>query len=88
MLKRVLHPAFDPYERLPWIQGTPLPVTILARELQIALEQQGNLTYVTELYDDQVTMPLAVLGYQQWVHGDTILFRHEARVMCFRDALD
>lgn len=68
----VMHPVFDPYERLPWIEGTPLPVTSLP-ELQIALEQQGNLTYVTELYDEQVTMPLAVLGYQQWVHGDNYL---------------
>ncbi|OCT12137.1 hypothetical protein A8709_30255 [Paenibacillus pectinilyticus] len=67
-----LRPAFDPYERLPWIEGTPLPVTSLP-ELEVALQQQGTLTYVTELYDEQVTMPLAVLGYQQWVHGDTYL---------------
>lgn len=73
----LIRPAFDPYERLPWIEGTPLPVTSLP-ELQVALEQQGNLTYVTELYDGQVTMPLAVLGYQQWVHGDNYLvLEHE-----------
>ncbi len=28
-LKRCCIPAFDPYDRLPWIQGTPLPVTKL-----------------------------------------------------------
>jgi hypothetical protein len=73
----VMRPAFDPYERLPWIEGTPLPVTSLP-ELQVALEQQGNLTYVTELYGDQVTMPLAVLGYQEWLLGDNyLILEHE-----------
>lgn len=68
----LIRPAFDPYELMPWIQSTPLPVTSLP-ELKVALEQQGSLTYVTELYDEQVTMPLAVLGYQQWIHGDNYL---------------
>jgi hypothetical protein len=68
----VLHPAFDPYDRLPWIQGTPLPATDL-KELQSALNLQDRLTYVTELYDGQVTLPLAILGYQQWKDGDTYL---------------
>ncbi|KRF06033.1 hypothetical protein ASG89_20015 [Paenibacillus sp. Soil766] len=65
-------PPVDPYERMPWIEGTPLQVTSLP-ELKIALEQQGDLTYVTELYDAQVTMPLTVLGYQQWIFGDNYL---------------
>lgn len=65
-------PAFDPYDRLPWVQGKPLPVTKLS-ELQKALNPQAKLTYVTELYDGQVTLPLAILGYQQWVDGDSYL---------------
>lgn len=68
----VLFPAFDPYDRLHWIQGQPLLVTKLS-ELQDALNLQDQLTYVTELYDGQVTMPLAILGYQQWAVGDTYL---------------
>ena len=67
-----MRPSFDPYELLPWIQGTPLPVTSFS-ELQAAIEQQGDLTYVIQLYDDQVTMPLAILGYQHREHGDTYL---------------
>ncbi|KRE48365.1 hypothetical protein [Paenibacillus sp. Soil724D2] len=67
-----LYPAFDPYDRLPWVQGKPLPVTKLS-ELQKTLNPQAKLTYVTELYDGQVTLPLAILGYQQWVSGDTYL---------------
>ncbi|CAN7412301.1 hypothetical protein [Paenibacillus sp. LjRoot56] len=68
----LIRPPFDPYERMPWIKGTPLQVSTLP-ELKIALEQQGDLTYVTELYDGQVTMPLTVLGYQQWIYGDNYL---------------
>lgn len=67
-----LFPAFDPYDRLPWVQGKPLPVTTLS-ELQKALSPQAKLTYVTKLYDGQVTLPLAILGYQQWAAGDSYL---------------
>ncbi|MBD0381003.1 hypothetical protein [Paenibacillus sedimenti] len=65
-------PAFDPYERLPWVQGKPLHVVNL-NELKGALKQKNKLTYVTELYDNQVTLPLAVIGYKQWGHGEPYL---------------
>ncbi|OAS14326.1 hypothetical protein [Paenibacillus oryzisoli] len=68
----LIRPSFDPYERLPWITGTPLQITSLP-ELQVALEKQDDLTYVTKLYGDQVTMPLTVTGYQQWIYGDNYL---------------
>lgn len=68
----VMHPAFDPYERMPWIVGTPLPVAGLTA-LQSALDTDKNLTYVTELYGGQVTLPLAVLGYQSWQEGPSYL---------------
>lgn len=68
----VMHPAFDPYERMPWIVGSPLPVTGLT-DLQSALATDKNLTFVTELYDGQVTLPLAVLGYQSWQEGSSYL---------------
>ncbi|KRF43528.1 hypothetical protein [Paenibacillus sp. Soil787] len=67
-----LFPAFDPYDRLPWVQGKPIQVTKLS-ELQKALNTQAKLTYVTELYNGQVTLPLAILGYQQWADGDSYL---------------
>ncbi|MZQ85330.1 hypothetical protein GQF01_24745 [Paenibacillus sp. 5J-6] len=68
----VMHPAFDPYERMPWIVGSPLPVAGLTT-LQSALDTDKNLTYVTELYGGQVTLPLAVLGYQSWQEGSSYL---------------
>ncbi|MFC5452488.1 hypothetical protein [Paenibacillus aestuarii] len=66
-----LLPAFDPYNRLPWVQGTPLQASNLA-ELKTALQTQEQLTYVVLLYGKQVTLPLAVIGYQQW--GDNAPF--------------
>lgn len=67
-----LQPAFDPYESMPWIVGTPLAITGLAG-LQSALNLNEHLTYVTELYNGQVTLPLAVLGYQAWQAGEPYL---------------
>ncbi|UJF31517.1 hypothetical protein [Paenibacillus hexagrammi] len=58
-------PSFDPYENMSWIVGEPLAITEL-KDLQNQLDQQSKLTYVAELYDHQVTIPLAVLGYRQW----------------------
>ncbi|TXK85968.1 hypothetical protein [Paenibacillus sp. N3.4] len=63
---------FDPYDRLPWVEGTPLHVTQL-KELQTALRQTTKLTYVTELYNNQVTLPLAILGYTQWDQSEPYL---------------
>lgn len=68
----VMHPAFDPYERMSWIVDSPLPVAGLTA-LQSALDSDKNLTYVTELYGGQVTLPLAVLGYQSWQEGSSYL---------------
>ncbi|RTE10359.1 hypothetical protein [Paenibacillus whitsoniae] len=65
-------PAFDPYDRLPWVQGTPLAVASLV-DLQQALQKNAQLTYVTKLYGDQVTMPLAVMGYTEWEADRTYL---------------
>ncbi|MDD9265514.1 hypothetical protein ACFPES_00565 [Paenibacillus sp. GCM10023248] len=67
-----LQPTFDPYERMPWITGTPLAITGLPA-LQSAMNLKEHLTYVTELYDGEVTLPLAVLGYQAWQAGETYL---------------
>ncbi|MEC0229202.1 hypothetical protein [Paenibacillus alba] len=84
----IQHPSFDPYDRLPWVQGTPLPIT-QPQQLQDALGQSDKLTYVTELYDGQVTLPLAILGYQQWESGETYLtLDHEgSRYVQLKDAL-
>ncbi|MNI19423.1 hypothetical protein D3C73_728600 [compost metagenome] len=63
----ILLPAFDPYERLPWVQGEPTAVNGI-KELEAQLTKQPKLTYVAELFQDQVpvTLSLAVIGYQQW----------------------
>jgi hypothetical protein len=71
-LEEKLLPTFDPYERLPWVQGKPLAVSGL-EELRIALQNNPKLTYVSELYEGKVTYALAVLGYRKWEKDDPYL---------------
>ncbi|UKS23936.1 hypothetical protein LOZ80_20040 [Paenibacillus sp. HWE-109] len=84
----VATPSFDPYERLPWILGQPLPISKV-QEFQSALKQHNNLTYVTELYGGLVTLPLAILGYQQWGENNNylILDHMGARYVQLEEAL-
>lgn len=65
-------PEFDPYEKLPWVKGTPEPYES-PQALLSDLEQQAKLTYTAQLYNDEVTMPLAVTGYHQWSNDDLFL---------------
>ncbi|MEW9700348.1 hypothetical protein [Paenibacillus sp. SI8] len=71
-LDDLLLPVFDPYDRLPWVQGKPLQIVDLP-ELKAALKKKDKLTYVIDLYNHKVTMPLAVLGYKQWNGGQPYL---------------
>jgi hypothetical protein len=71
-LEEKLLPTFDPYERLPWVQGKPLDISGL-EELRLALQKHPKLTFVSELYDGKVTYPLAVLGYRKWEQDDPYL---------------
>uniref|UniRef100_A0A4Y8PRR3 Uncharacterized protein n=1 Tax=Paenibacillus athensensis TaxID=1967502 RepID=A0A4Y8PRR3_9BACL len=59
-----LLPTFDPYDRMPWIEGKPLHIGSLP-ELKAALNSHPRLTYVAELYHGGVTVPLAVTGYRK-----------------------
>jgi hypothetical protein len=72
LLEEQLVPAFDPYERLSWVQGTPLPINQL-EDLKNALNKNGKLTYVTERYEGKVTSAYAVLGYSKWEKDDPYL---------------
>lgn len=60
-----LRSAFDPYEQLPWVVGTPLVVQNLF-DLQQAMQQQQKLTYVGDVYDHKHLIPLSVVGYAHW----------------------
>lgn len=64
--------AFDPYDRLPWVKGTPVNFDSF-KKLANALNNQTKLTYVAELYNGSVTVPLAVSGYQQWSNDEAFL---------------
>jgi hypothetical protein len=64
-IDQLLLPSFDPYDHLPWVKGKPIAIKQL-QELKTTLQKQPKLTYVTVQYEEQVTIPLAVLGYRQW----------------------
>jgi hypothetical protein len=67
-----LVPTFDPYDRLPWVEGTPLPVTGL-EELKSVMQKHAQLTYAADLYEGKVTYALAVRGFRQWGKDDPYL---------------
>ncbi|SEB74344.1 hypothetical protein [Paenibacillus sp. GP183] len=71
-LEEKLLPSFDPYERLPWVQGNPVAISGLD-ELRITLQNNPKLTYVSEPYAGKVTYALAVLGYRKWEKDDPYL---------------
>jgi hypothetical protein len=71
-IDQLLLSSFDPYDLLPWVKGKPIAIKQL-QELKTTLQKQPKLTYVTVQYEEQVTLPLAVLGYRQWGTDDPYL---------------
>jgi hypothetical protein len=65
-------PEFDPYDKLPWVKGSPFQYESAA-SLTRDLDQQKQLTYTAQLYTDKVTVPLAVTGYDQWSNEEVFL---------------
>ncbi|SDC25788.1 hypothetical protein SAMN02799630_00935 [Paenibacillus sp. UNCCL117] len=60
----------DPYGTLSWVQGIPAAGGGLFESLQAQIKAGTPPVYAAELYDGQVTIPLAVSGYQVWSGGD------------------
>ncbi|WP_027085212.1 hypothetical protein [Cohnella panacarvi] len=64
-----LNPAFDVYERLPWLmKETPFPAKEVSK-LQARLDKRQHLRYVTEPLGDKMLYALSVVGYQRWASG-------------------
>ncbi|MBO9596292.1 MAG: hypothetical protein J7559_00490 [Cohnella sp.] len=64
-----LNPAFDVYERLPWLmKETPFPAKEVSK-LQARLDKRQHLRYVTEPLGDTMLYALSVIGYQRWASG-------------------
>lgn len=61
----LLLPTFDPYERISWVQGEPLPLSTFA-DVKQALTAKQRLTLVAEPFHGAITVPLAVIGYHIW----------------------
>lgn len=68
LLDQQIRNAFDPYERLPWVMGTPMMIQNLS-DLQQTLNSHRKLTFVGDGYDHQHLVPLSVVGYAHWETG-------------------
>ncbi|WP_248925036.1 hypothetical protein [Paenibacillus hamazuiensis] len=72
IVERLDLPAFDPYEKLPWVKGKPLEIRSFA-ELKERIAEKQKITYVGFLYGYEVTVPLAVTGYHAWSKDGYVL---------------
>jgi hypothetical protein len=73
IIKRTLElPDFDPYDKLPWVQGSPTVFASFA-ELQAELQLQHKITFTTELYEGQILIVLPIIGFEQWSNDEVFL---------------
>ncbi len=64
-----LNPAFDVYERMPWLtKETPFPAKEVSK-LQARLDRKEHLRYIAEPLGDAMLYALSVVGYQKWASG-------------------
>ncbi|MDP5274584.1 hypothetical protein [Chengkuizengella axinellae] len=59
---------FDPFEKLPWVFNEPQLISN-DEEFQIAVHNQEEITYTEKLFQKEVRIPLAVVGYHRWDEG-------------------
>lgn len=64
-----LIPAYDVYERIPWLtKETPFPAKE-ASKLEARLDDKQHLRYITEPFGDRMLYAAAVVGYLRWSGG-------------------
>jgi hypothetical protein len=68
--------AFDPYERLNWVQNEPLTVS-RADDLVKLLSENTQITYTAEIIDETILIPLPIVGYHQWNDGNVYVIADE-----------
>jgi hypothetical protein len=78
--ERIVSPAYDPSDKLSWINGKALTIHSLPN-LKLALKQHPQMTFMAEVYQPKIIYPFALLGYQVWSNGEayTALDDHGAR---------
>ncbi|NHN31110.1 hypothetical protein [Paenibacillus agricola] len=73
ILKQSLElPDFNPYGKLPWLQGNPAVFASFA-ELEAELQLKHRITLLLELYHGQVFIALPVIGFQRWSNDGIFL---------------
>lgn len=65
VVRSLTTPDFDPYYHLGWLSKPGAPLQSL-QQVQHELAASRLVTYVTELYGDNVIYAVATTGYQEW----------------------
>ncbi|GGG22085.1 hypothetical protein [Paenibacillus abyssi] len=68
IVAKQLNPAFDVYERFPWLTKPPIKGNVI-NEVSLLLEQRKKVWYSAEPYGKTVRYVWPVIGYQQWDDG-------------------
>jgi hypothetical protein len=68
VLNHIVLPSFDPYERLNFVNGTPMEAERF-EQLSSALIAKDQITYAASLFDDLILVPVPVIGYMQMSDG-------------------
>ncbi|MCU6709519.1 hypothetical protein M6D81_12480 [Paenibacillus sp. J5C_2022] len=66
-------PSFQPYDRMPWLTESPIPLESDARSLLRALQNnEQEIRYTAELYSESIQYVWSVIGYDLW--EDQVLY--------------
>ncbi|OMF37034.1 hypothetical protein BK133_07430 [Paenibacillus sp. FSL H8-0548] len=70
LLKQVVLPSFNPYDKLPWLTEQPLPLRSDSySSLFTKINSKEQLRYAAELFDGQMLYVWSVVGYNKWSSG-------------------
>jgi hypothetical protein len=69
----LLLPVFDPFEQLNWINNEPMQIEGLADLIKTMTKAPEKITYTASIFDDNILMPFALVGYHIWDRGEAYL---------------
>jgi hypothetical protein len=70
--ERIVFAAYDPFDKLSWINGKALGIHSLP-DLKLALNEHPEMSYMAKLYPSKIIYPFGLLGYQLWSNGQAYI---------------
>jgi hypothetical protein len=68
----VIMTSYDPFDKLSWVNGPALPIQSLP-DLQLALKEHPEMSYMAKLYQSKIIYPYSLLGYQLWSNSQAYI---------------